>query len=104
MADDVESEPVVGDDAVLVRILSREKARTTRRAQRRRDEEPGEPRSFAREPIDVGRLQARMAGHAEPFGALVVGDDEYDVRLFFQLGGHDRQKAEQFEQGEYAKG
>ena len=47
----------------------------------RGDVEVGKPNRFGGEPIEARRLQHRVAGVREVAHALVVGDDDQDVRL-----------------------
>src|SRR5688572_16191168 len=70
----------VVDDAVRVRVLAGEDGRATRRTERRGRERVQEPRAFARQLIDGGRLGEGVARDAEVVPAKVVDEDEHDVR------------------------
>ena len=48
----------------------------------------GEPGAVPREPVDVGRLEHRVAGNPESVPTLIVGQQKNDVRAGF--GGRRR--------------
>ena len=95
VADHVQAELVVIDDAVPMGVLPREEAGAARRAEGRGDEEVAEQDALARQAVDVWRLGERVAGGAERIPALIVGDDEDDVRPASLADGGLKGRAQQ---------
>ena len=68
-------------DAGRVRVVALKEARARRAAGRRGDVAPVERDPFADEPIDVRRFRVVESERADRVVALLIGDDEDDVRL-----------------------
>ena len=64
---------------MAVRVEAAEEAGAARGAQRGGAEGVGEAHALGGEPVDVRRLQKRMAGEAHAVPAQIVGKDEDDV-------------------------
>ncbi len=63
------------------RIAAGEQCRPRRRADRRGDHEAGEPAPFSGEPVEMRRADRLRAKAPEVAVALVIGEDDDDVRL-----------------------
>ncbi len=63
-----------------VRTLPGQNIRAARRADRMRREGVDEHRALTRNPVDVGRLNERMAGYADVAPAEIIYDDHDEVR------------------------
>ena len=70
----------VVNDAVGVRVLAGEKSRPAGRAERRRSECVREPGSFARESVDIRRVNERMANNPRLIPSHVIDENHDDVR------------------------
>ena len=70
----------IAQHAVRMRVLTGEEARAARRARCRRYVAIGESHPFAHEPVQVGRVHVAIAQFANRVEALLIGDDEDDVR------------------------
>ena len=74
--------PVVREmamDMVPGRVVSRHERRPARRTDRGAGVELLEPRTFLRQPVEVGRLQVGMTVASEVLPALVIGEEEDEV-------------------------
>ena len=71
---------VVGDHAVLVRVLPVSRMARAGTADGRVGEGLAEEDAFGRQPVDVRRLDIGVAHAAEGLAAQLVGNDEQDVR------------------------
>ena len=66
-------------------IASGQKAGAGRAAQRGGDKGVREPNTFGRQSIHVRRLEARIAGTTHGIEAVVIREDEYEVRWLVGL-------------------
>ena len=78
---------VIGDHAVLVRILAGEKDRAGRTADRRIGERLAEEDAVGGEAIEVRRADVGIAHAAEGLGAELVRDDDEHIGTARRLGG-----------------
>ena len=80
----------VVNHAVSVRILARQKAPATRRAQRNGHKKVPEQRPFLRNAVNVRRFDKRMAHATQRIPAQIVHEDENNVRPRGGLSGPRR--------------
>jgi hypothetical protein len=64
---------------VIAAIAAGDQAGSRNAADGSRDKVVAEEHAIARQPIDVRRLQERMAGAAQAIGPLIVGQQEKDI-------------------------
>ena len=82
----------IAEHSVGVRIASGEEASARRAEERLRHKGVREADAFSRQPIDAWSLEEGMAGRTHHVPALVVRDDEEDVRADFLCSTRSRER------------